>query len=100
MWDVLRNSCARSYVVESYVPKVLDGSYDPSFTLALATKDMRLISELGEHLTVPLALGDRVFDSYRNALTQYGDMAPHLSIVRLIEEQTGQLLRSSEQQGT
>ncbi|CZF82952.1 2-hydroxy-3-oxopropionate reductase [Grimontia celer] len=95
LWDVLNSSCARSYVVESYVPKVLDGSYDPSFTLALATKDMRLISELGEHLTVPLTLGDTVFDSYRDALSQYGDKAPHLSIVRLIEEHTGQLLRSN-----
>ncbi|WP_028025695.1 NAD(P)-dependent oxidoreductase [Enterovibrio calviensis] len=93
LWDVLKNSCASSYVVESYVPKVLDGSYDPSFTLALATKDMRLISELGAHLTVPLELGDKVYSSYEEALSKYGNDAPHLSVVRLVEDQTGSHLR-------
>ena len=48
--SVLMSSCARSYVVESYIPKVLDGSYDTSFALGLAEKDMRLITELGQYL--------------------------------------------------
>lgn len=93
LWKILQNSCAQSYVVDSYVPKVLDGSYDESFTLGLATKDMRLISELGQHLGVGLPLGDKVYDSYQTATERYGFDAPHLSIVKLVEEQAGKTLR-------
>jgi len=91
--DVLNNSCASSYVVENYIPKVLDGSYDTSFKLGLAEKDMRLISQLGEHLGTPLTLADTVYESYQTATKQYGFDAPHLSIVRLIEDQANTLLR-------
>ncbi|MGE4571068.1 MAG: NAD(P)-dependent oxidoreductase [Gammaproteobacteria bacterium] len=92
--SVLMSSCARSYVVESYIPKVLDGSYDTSFALGLAEKDMRLITELGQHLEVKMPLGDKVYSTYQEATKAYGANAPHLSIVRLMEEQHDQILRS------
>ncbi|HIF89769.1 MAG TPA: NAD(P)-dependent oxidoreductase [Candidatus Thioglobus sp.] len=92
--SVLMSSCARSYVVESYIPKVLDGSYDTSFALGLAEKDMRLITELGQHLEVKMPLGDKVYSTYQAAMKAYGENAPHLSIVRLMEEQHDQILRS------
>jgi len=91
---VLQTSCAQSYVVDNYIPKVLDGTYDQSFTLGLATKDMRLISQLGKHLAVPLSLGDSVYRAYQTATATYGTDEPHLKIVKLIEDQTGRLLRS------
>ncbi|MFT4629788.1 MAG: 3-hydroxyisobutyrate dehydrogenase-like beta-hydroxyacid dehydrogenase [Dinoroseobacter sp.] len=84
--QVLHTSCAQSYVVDSYIPKVLDGSYDPSFTLGLAAKDMRLISELGRHLEVPLNLADEVCAHYLTAEQEYGSDSPHLKIVKLIED--------------
>ena len=92
--SVLMSSCARSYVVESYIPKVLDGSYDTSFALGLAQKDMRLITELGRHLEVKMPLADKVYSTYQEATSVYGASAPHLSIVRLMEEQHDQILRS------
>lgn len=91
---VLQTSCAQSYVVDQYIPKVLDGSYDPSFTLGLARKDMRLITELGKHLDVPLELADEVYSSYQKASEQFGNEQPHLKIVKLIEDQVDLKLRS------
>ena len=93
LYDVLNNSCASSYVVENYIPKVLDGSYDRSFKLGLAEKDMRLINQLGEHLDIELTLGSVVYDTYQKATKDYGFDAPHLSVVRLIEDQSNTLLR-------
>ncbi len=92
--NVLQNSCAQSYVVDSYIPKVLDGSYDQSFALGLATKDMRLITELGAHLGIDMTLGNKVYSTYQAATEKYGAEVPHLSVLRLIEEQSGQQLRS------
>lgn len=93
--NVLQNSCAQSYVVDSYIPKVLDGSYDRSFALGLATKDMRLITELGEYLHMDMALADKVYSTYKHASDKYGPDAPHLSVLKLIEEQNNTLLRSA-----
>lgn len=95
LYEVLNSSCASSYVVENYIPKVLDGSYDDSFKLGLAEKDMRLINQLGKHLNVELPLGSVVYDSYQTATRAYGFDAPHLSIVKLIEEQSMTQLRNS-----
>jgi len=91
--EVLQNSCAQSYVVDHYIPKVLDGSYDPSFTLGLAQKDMRLITELGSHLGIDLTLANKVHATYQLATEKYGFDEPHLSVIRLIEEKTDKILR-------
>lgn len=92
--DVLSHSCAQSYVVDNYIPKVLDGSYDPSFSLGLAKKDITLIHKLGVHLEVSTPLSDTVHATYETAVTSYGPDVPHLSIVKLIEEQANTLLRT------
>lgn len=93
LYEVLNNSCARSYVVENYIPKVLDGSYDDSFKLGLAQKDMRLINQLGKHVNVELPLASLVYQTYQKATETYGFDEPHLSVVRLIEDQSKTLLR-------
>ncbi len=94
--SVLMNSCSQSYVVENYIPKVLDGSYDTSFALGLAEKDMKLIVELGQHLGISIPLGEKVYNTYQEAIKVYGDEAPHLSVVRLIEEKHNQQLRNKK----
>lgn len=94
LYEVLTKSCAQSYVVDSYIPKVLDGSYDPSFTLGLAHKDMSLITQLGEQLEVPLELADKVLESYQDAVNRFGAEQPHLQIVKRIEDDTDTSLRS------
>ncbi|MGY8908136.1 MAG: NAD(P)-dependent oxidoreductase [Pseudomonadales bacterium] len=91
--QVLQHSCAQSYVADRYMPKVLDGSYDPSFTLGLAEKDMRLITQQGQHLGVNLHLGQKVYQTYQQASQKYGADQPHLSVLKLIEDESGQQLR-------
>lgn len=90
---VLQHSCAQSYVADRYIPKVLDGSYDPSFALGLAEKDMRLIVQQGQHLGVNLHLGKQVYKTYQQASEKYGADQPHLSVLKLIEEESEQTLR-------
>lgn len=93
--NVLQNSCAQSYVVDRYIPMVLNGTYDPSFALGLATKDMRLITGLGDYLEVDLTLANTVYQTYQKATQKYGESAPHLAVLKLIEESGGKLLRST-----
>jgi 3-hydroxyisobutyrate dehydrogenase len=86
---VLANSCGDSWVVRHDIPSVLQGTYDPTFTLALAVKDLRLIGELAELLDIPAEMGTAAQSVFRRAHRLYGPSAPELSPVRLMEQLTG-----------
>jgi 3-hydroxyisobutyrate dehydrogenase-like beta-hydroxyacid dehydrogenase len=90
---VLSNSCGDSWVVRHDVPSVLQGTYDPTFTLALAVKDLRLIGELSELLDIPIEVGAVAQTVFRRAHLLYGPDAPELSPARFIEQLTGVQLR-------
>ena len=54
---------------------------------------MKLIVELSHHLGISIPLGEKVFNTYQEATKLYGRDAPHLSVVRLIEERHQKTLR-------
>jgi 3-hydroxyisobutyrate dehydrogenase-like beta-hydroxyacid dehydrogenase len=87
--DVLAGSCGDSWVARHDIPSVLQGHYDPSFTMALAVKDLRLIAELADDLDVPLEVGAAAHAAFARARLLYGPAAPELSPVRFMEELTG-----------
>ena len=86
---VLSSSCGDSWVVRHDVPSVLKGTYDPTFTLGLAVKDLRLIGELSELLDIPIEVGTVAHNAFRRARLLYGSDAPELSPVRFVEQLTG-----------
>ena len=57
-------------------------------------KDIKLIVDLGKHLGVTMPLGEKVMKTYQKATKIYGSEAPHLSVVRLIEEENQKELRN------
>jgi 3-hydroxyisobutyrate dehydrogenase len=92
--QVVLNSCGTSWVAEHDIPSIYDGSFDPSFTTALCTKDLRLISELARTLNVPVELGAMVEQIFRRAENRYGGGSPELSVVRQLQELTGTQLQN------
>lgn len=91
--EIFGHSCAQSYVVDAYTPRVLDGSYDPSFALGLAQKDMQLVSDLAAHYQTPVPLANMALEQYKQATQAFGFDAAHLSVLRLIEQAAGDELR-------
>jgi 3-hydroxyisobutyrate dehydrogenase len=87
--DVMAASCGDSWVIRNDVPSVLDGSYDPSFTTALACKDLDLAAELAGLAGVPLTMGQLAAELFDRAQLTCGPDSPELSVVRLAEEDTG-----------
>ncbi|MDQ1288366.1 MAG: 3-hydroxyisobutyrate dehydrogenase [Actinomycetota bacterium] len=87
--EVIVNSCGTSWVADHDIPSVYDGSFDPTFTTKLCCKDLRLISELGTTLNVPIELSSMVEQIFRRAENLYGGDSPELSVVRQLQEITG-----------
>lgn len=87
-------STAGSFMAENDVPMIFDGSYDPSFSLKLVCKDIRLAVELARTLDVPVELAALVEQTCNRARIQYGEDKGILTIVKLIEDATGVSLRA------
>jgi len=94
MLDIIQNSTGNSYVANRYGPPILNGDYDPSFTLGLAHKDMKLAVEMAASLGIRLPLCELTTDTYARALDTYGFEANHLRAVRLLEEDNNTFLQA------
>ena len=86
MLSIIQNSTGKSYVADRYGPPILDGDYDPSFTVGLAHKDMKLAQEMAANLGLELPMTNLTTDTYAQAIEAYGFDANHLKAVRLLEE--------------
>ena len=86
MLSIIQNSTGKSYVANRYGPSMLNGDYDPSFTVGLAHKDMFLAMEMAENLGITLPMCDLTTRTYSRAVEAYGFGANHLKAIRLLEE--------------
>ena len=94
MLDIIQNSTGKSYVADRYGPPILKGDYDPSFTVGLAHKDMKLAAEMAASLGIRLPMCDLTTATYARAMESYGFDANHLRAVRLLEEDNNTFLQA------
>lgn len=92
MLDLVRNSAGGSYVADTYGPEILAGTYDASFPLGHAAKDMRLAMELAGAVHADLPVMSAVADLYCDAEASFGSAAPHLLAARVREDQNQTVL--------
>jgi glutamate-1-semialdehyde 2,1-aminomutase len=91
----LKSSAGNSWVVEHDIPSIFEGHYDPSFSLGLCCKDLGLVTQIAEQQGVDLPMGKLAQEIFYAAKDKYGENAPELSVVKLIEEKMNILLRPS-----
>ncbi|MGI9605496.1 MAG: NAD(P)-dependent oxidoreductase [Acidimicrobiales bacterium] len=92
MLDLIQHSAGSSYVADAYGPEILAGTYDSSFPIGHAAKDMRLATELAGTLGVDLTFMADVHELYARAEHEYGSTAAHLLAVQLIERRNELIL--------
>ena len=93
MLSIIQNSTGRSYVADRYGPPILNGDYDPSFTVGLAHKDMKLAMDMADELGITLPMSGLTTNTYARAVDRYGFDANHLKAVRLLEEENETFLQ-------
>ncbi len=94
MLSIIQSSTGKSYVADRYGPPILQGDYDPSFTVGLALKDMHLAMEMAKELDIQLPMCQLTTETYARAVEQYGFDANHLKAVRLLEEKNQLFLQT------
>ena len=91
--EAIRTSAGNSWVAEHDISSIFAGHYDPSFSLDLCCKDLRLVHEIADAQGLSLTLGSVARSMFEEAKEKYGADAPELSVARLVEEKMGVLLR-------
>ncbi len=93
VWEAIKSSAGNSWVAEHDVPSIFAGHYDPSFSLDLCCKDLRLVNEIAQSQGYSLPMGSYVQGLFEQARANYGGDAAELHVVKLLEERVGLLLR-------
>ncbi len=86
LWEALKNSVGDTFVVRHDVPSIFDGHYDPSFSLDLCCKDLRLLSEIGKENGVQMDMTLLAREKFEKAKNNYGGSAAELLVCKLVEE--------------
>ncbi|PZG84287.1 hypothetical protein C1I97_34150 [Streptomyces sp. NTH33] len=89
LWSAVRQSVGDSFVARHDAPSVFAGHYDPSFTLDLCGKDLRLIGELQTALGASLPMTDAARGAFDRAVRRYGPDPAELHVAKHIEDDTG-----------
>jgi len=95
-WDCIRASAGNSFVWETGGPMVMQGTYDPSFTIELQSKDNQLGYEMARKYGVPMELLGHAQQILNRAQYSYGDDAPCYSAPRMLEEALKTSLRCED----
>jgi 3-hydroxyisobutyrate dehydrogenase len=96
LWEAIKVSAGNSWVAEHDVPSIFRGDYDPSFSLDLCCKDLRLTTALGRQVGVPLELGALVEQIFLRAQAQYGGDQGEMHVVKLLEDAVGTRLQVAD----
>jgi 3-hydroxyisobutyrate dehydrogenase len=84
---------ASRLLARDLLPLLTRGEYEDNFSMALATKDLLLATDLARAAGVPAELSAVVERVFMRARAAFGDEAGEMTPVRLYEDAAGVLLR-------
>ena len=93
-YHAIQASSGNSVEFETVAPVILNGSFDTSFSLKLACKDLTLMSELGDKYKIPMKFTKLIEQMFIDAKNRYGDDEWTPNIVKDVEEVTGTTIRA------
>lgn len=93
LWHAIQNSVGDSFVVRHDAPSIFAGHYDPSFSLDLCLKDLRLIQELNRNVRAAMPMTTAAEGAFALASSRYGSGAAELHVAKRIEDDAGISMR-------
>ncbi|WP_084026297.1 NAD(P)-dependent oxidoreductase [Mesorhizobium sp. LNJC399B00] len=93
LWGAIQNSVGDSFVVRHDAPSIFAGHYDPSFSLELCLKDLRLIQELNRNVRAAMPMTTAAEGAFALAASRYGAGAAELHVAKRIEDDAGLSMR-------
>ena len=95
LFEVVSRSTGNSTSLQGWPDTVLARDFEPGFRLALGAKDVRLATDLGRQLGVPMELSNLVDQQYTDALRRGLGPLSSAAVVTLQEERAGVEIREA-----
>lgn len=92
-WNSIRFSAGNSFVWETETPLVMNGEYNPGFTVNLQCKDMELGHFIAKQYEIPIEIFSLVQQIYNRAKYKYGDESGSSIIPKLLEHDLNESLQ-------
>ena len=94
LFEVVSNASGSSNQFEKRVPRVLNRNFEPTFTVDLSRKDVRLALQTADGIDYPMGITSLIHEYYTEASAKgYGD-EDACAVVKVFEESTGTLVES------
>ena len=92
----IKISSGNSFVHETESQVILNGSYDVGFTMDLVCKDVGLFNKLTNKFKIPAQISNLMVKIFKKGQKKLGKRSLSTSIVKLLEEDCGENLRSKD----
>ena len=93
-YHAIQSSSGNSAEFETVAPVILNGSFDTSFSLKLACKDLTLMTSLGEDYKIPMQFTKLIEQMFIDAKIKYGENEWTPNIAKDIESAVGTTIRA------
>ena len=93
-YEAIKISSGNSFVHETESQVILNGSYNISFTMDLAVKDISLFNNLSTKCNVPLEIAPIILNIFNEGQKKYGSRAWSSMIVKRLEDACNTNLRA------
>ena len=93
-YHAIRISSGNSFVHETESKVIFSGSYDVSFTMDLACKDINLFEKLAKSFKVPTKISKLIVKIFEKGRKKLGNRAFSTSIIKLLENDCNENLRA------
>jgi 2-hydroxy-3-oxopropionate reductase len=93
MVRAISGGLARCGILEVRAPRVLDGIFDPGFTVKLHLKDLGLALTAGKALSVPLPMTSYINEMFKALVAQGKGDRDHSSLIQVVEQMAGTEVR-------
>lgn len=89
MREVIVNGAGRCWALEDRMPVILDGNFEPGFTINLHAKDISLAVDMARELQLPLYAANLVNELFKTAQVKGKGGKDNSAIINLYEELAG-----------
>ena len=93
-YHAIQSSSGNSVEFETVAPVIFNGSFDTSFSLKLACKDLSLMTSLGDKFNIPMKFTKLIEEMFYEAKSKYGDEEWTPNIVKDVEKAAGENIRA------
>lgn len=94
--EILNSGSAHCWALETKIPNVLAGNFEPGFMIDLQHKDIGLALDTGKELHVPLHFAALAYQTYEAARAIGLGRKDHSAVIQVLENTAGQTVRSDK----